>query len=349
MKVLETIFISSLLAVSLFCEVNKISTSLAQVSSASIGTDYVTRISKENSHNFTKISLPITFDMYDEEFRRRYVKVDVMHLNDTVYERTQTAISSEIGIETQYMMLEAGITPIGLDIDPSLTALLSLHTSNDFFNAKATLVRKSMENSLASYVGDREHRSEDTWGRVLKNGLEAGLSYDSKVSYNLDFAYYPVIEGENTLENSEVQVFGSVLYHVAVESLTTLDYGVRVKYDTYENNNNLFLYGYGGYFSPEEYLSGDFIFNVANVSDSSFYWKLDSSIGYESYEVNEITTTTSTLIDAYSNSDLTYSMAMSMGLHYKNNLDMIMDASFESMYEYHVAKVALSFVYFFDK
>lgn len=355
MRLLQTIFVSLLLTNSLFSAAIEEETPevvqepIIRVSNLSIGAEYKTRIAKDSSHDFTKISLPFTFEMYDEEYRRRYLKAEIMHLNDSAYKRTQTAISSAMGIETQYITLEAGITPTGATIDPSLTALLSLQTRNDFFNAKFNFIRESLENSMISYVGDMALDSDDVWGRVLKNGAELRLSYDSKLSYNLDLAYYPVIEGENTLENSEVKIVASALYHVEIESLSKLEYGIKATYDTYENNNNLFIYGYGGYFSPKEYTSGDFILNMANIYDSRLFWELESSIGYESYEVDGVQKGTASLADAYSKSAITYALAFSSGFNYKNNLDLILDISFDSMREYQEGKAKFSFVYFFGE
>jgi len=252
------------------------------------------------------------------------------------------------------MTLEVGITPVGVTIDPALTALLSFKSSNESLNLNASFLRESIDNSLLSYVGYGEESEESKqWGRVLKNGLEVGLSYKSDISYFFDIGYYPSIKGENVIDNSELKAVIQAIYHTNMNSSIQVDYGVKMQYDTYDNNSHRFTYGYGGYFSPQSYYAGNAGVDIMNSSDSRYYWKLNASLGFESYEVDGIKASSVFnpfgSVDAYSEDDLTYLFSYGAGMRFNENIDFIFDARFEREREYHIADLGLKFVYFFDK
>ncbi len=330
-------------------EEERVELPLTRISSLTAGVKYEMSMAQNGDYDFTKVSLPIDFELYDEEDRRRYIRADVLYLNDKFYnsedstERTSTdtAFSMAIGVEFDYMTLEVGVTPTGVSIDPALTGLLSFRTSNESFNMNASLLRDSIDDSLLSYIGNSEPDVNEEWGRVLKNGLELGLSYDSYISYSFDLGYYPSIKGENIIDNSELKAIAQAIYHSKVGEFTQIDYGITAQYDAYDNNSHFFTYGYGGYFSPQSYLSGSAAIDITNISDKDYYWKLNASFGFESYEIEGE--------NAYVEDALIYDFSFGVGAKFNKNLDFIFDAVFMREREYDEAALGFSFVYFFDK
>ncbi len=343
------------------------------------GLHYKRRSGLEGLHWFEKYSLPLDVDIYQNRSIHWYGDADILYLYDGFLSdnngsyldfglgetnRHDEIVSDigfqpKIGVEIPYFKFEIGSTPLGAKISPEFTWLARLNGSKDEWGAHVSFVQKGLDETMVSFVGERANKDnlEVNWGRVLKQGFEAGISYDSDITLSLDLAYYPNIHGLNIMENSELKLVSSAIYHSSIEELSFADFGILFVYDSFDKNSDLFTYGHGGYFSPQEFWLGNFIVGIGDTFGSKFYYKAKGALGFEGYIVDDVDKyplhdindgeLTGT-VAGYRNGGLTYKASLGIGYKLTNNVDLITAASFESIYSYEMLQAGFSLVYFFD-
>jgi len=350
-----------------------------KVNAVAGGLHYKKRSIASNLHSFTQYYLPIDIDIYDKSSRHWYVDADAIHLYDkfrgSYDERTlehdlgETTISGDsssntvfmpkFGLELENVTMEIGSTPIGAKIDPEITGLLSVYTTNETWNTHVNLLKTSLDDSMVSLVGQSIQNPTAQWGRVTKTGVEAGINYKSNLSASLDFGYYPSIGGENIIDNSQMKLVATLIHHTAVTDYSYLDYGFIGILDAYERNSDLYTYGHGAYFSPQDFILGNLMVDIGNISSPDYYWKAKVSLGYETFKVEDTQkypirdavvtdANLSGIVDGYTESGLTYKFALGLGFNINDNLDLLAATSFEKMYDYNLIQIGFSFVYFFE-
>jgi hypothetical protein len=349
------------------------------------GIHYKKRSIEDGLHTFTQVLVPIDLDYYTKEYWHLYLDADIMSLNDRfegsdqandtnndlgwVYEENkslnETVFMPKIGAEFKYFNIELGVTPLGASLSPDLTGKVQLHTLNEEWNFSASLIKTEIDDSMISLVGVNyvDDYNDVEWGRVVKSGLELGITRNGDVTYSLDLGYYPSFSGVNVVDNEEVKVVGSVTYHMPTVEYAYLDYGFIAVYDSYEVNSDLYTYGNGGYFSPQEFYLGSFVVDIANTTYDDFYWRARLSLGYEQFEVLDqykyplLDDNTQNLSSeqrneikyGYDESGLTYKVTLGAGYKLTDKLDIVGATSIEEIKQFNVFKAGVSLVYSFER
>ncbi len=356
-----------------------------EVDAVAGGVHYKRRSIEDGLHSFTQISIPLDFDYYTKKYGHYYVDADILSLFDEfegspqrysleqglgwTYNENKSMTNSvfipKIGAEFKYLTLELGSTPLGATISPELTGKFLVHTANETWNVSLGLLKTSIDDSMLSLVGVNytDDGTDIEWGRVVKSGAELGLSYNSDLTYSLDVGYYPNFDGLNVVENEEFKVVGSVTYHMPTTNYSYLDYGFIAVYDSYDVNSDLYTYGHGGYFSPNDFFLGSFVVDIADISSEIFYWKARLSLGYETFKVNNqykypVKDNNTDYLnaeeleevkDGYTENGITYKMAIGAGYTLTDQLDIVGALSFEEMKLFNVIEAGFSLVYTFEK
>ena len=351
-----------------------------KVSLSANGFHYSKRSIEDGLHSFTQYYIPMDIDIYDETYGHLYIDADILYLYDEFqgsnelntltyglgsnYNENKTSSNTTFlpnaGIETEYMTFELGSTPLGADIVPKLMGAIAFHGSYQNLNMNLKFLRKGDNDSMLSSVGENLDAKgrEIKWGRAFKSGVELDMSYNSIISYGLSFSSYPTIEGHHIKDNAQTKAVASMSYSADIDSFTYLNYSFIAVYDTYDFNSDLFTYGHGGYFSPQDFLLGNFIVDIANIVNDDFYWKFKISLGYENFTVDDVTQYP--VLDAnseglygevqgYKEQGFTYKINLASSYRLSRNLDMIGAVSYEQMYKFKDISAGFSFVYSFDK
>lgn len=362
----------------LLVKINKSYTINKYESAASIGMYYQSQTGLEGKNKFDKFSVPIDADYYDKEHDYHlYLDSDILYLynglissSDSSYldygfgtNTQEDALASDIGfmpkigIDYKNIKVEVGSTPIGAKLSPEITGLLSgyLRANDWMFSLK--FEQKEIDESMLAFVGERaiDGAQEVNWGRVVKRGVEAGISYDANVNLSLNLAYYPQIFGLNVEDNSETKATMTAIYHPRVESISYVDIGALVVYDSYEKNSNLFTYGHGGYFSPQDFWLGSLFAQFGDILSSDIYYQSKLALGFEGFIVedalkfplNDGVVNSGEMVDGYRDGGLTYKGAFQLGYKINNNLDLISGISVERMNGYSVQQASFALVYRF--
>ena len=359
--------------------INKSYTSNIYENSASVGMYYQSQTGLDGQSRLDKFVVPLDYDYYNKEDKYHlYFDGDLLYLYNGYLTDSggtykdfglgtstqENALASDIGfmpkvgIDYKNVRAQVGMTPIGAKIEAELTWLLSGYLTYDAWRFSLLYEQKEMDESMLSFVGERatDGPLEVNWGRMLKRGFEAGISYDANVIVSLNFGYYPSIFGLNVEDNSEMKSTLTAIYHPKVESISYVDVGALIAYDSYDKNSNLFTYGHGGYFSPQEFWLGSLYTQFGDIVNENFYYQAKLSLGFEGFIIDDAPkfplsdgiVNSAKIATGYRDGGVTYKGALQLGYKLNNNLDLISGISLERMNGYQVQQASFALVYRFE-
>ncbi len=361
-------------------KINKSYTKSYFENATSVGMYYQSQSGLTGKNRFQKYVVPVDYDYVDKQKSYHlYLDGDLLYLyngylgtnggsyldfglNATTAENDLTSdigFMPKIGLENKKYKAEIGLTPVGAKITPALTWLLSADFLYNklLFNVK--FKQEAIDETMLSFVGERAQKNslEVNWGRVLKRGFEGGISYNDIMIFSLNVGYYPKIFGLNVIDNSEFKGTFSAVYHPQVVSLSYVDLGTIIGYDSYDRNSNLFTYGHGGYFSPQEFWMGSLFVKFGDIVNNKFYYQSKLAIGFQGFVVddaekfplpsNDVSLTG--IQKGYSDGGLTYKVALQLGYNLTKNMDFVTGFSLERMNNYKVQEASFAFVYRFNE
>ena len=153
---------------------------------------------------------------------------------------------------------DVGVTPISndIDIDYAYIGKITLGTKISDKKYLFSLFRKPVKDSILSYVGNNDPYGGFPYGRVLENGVK--FEYENSFDENDSILYLALnmsnLVGENVKNNKKYE-FEALGMKYTGSSLLTYDYaGFYGMYQKFRYNENSFLYGNGGYFSPSYFV-----------------------------------------------------------------------------------------------
>ena len=140
-----------------------------------------------------------------------------------------------------------GSSPIGGAVSPTPTGSLRLSTESWFVD----LHRRTVKDSILSYTGLEDPYSSSEWGRVLRNGISAGVTRPVLNDYWVNVTGgYDFYTGENLWDNSSVN-FNAAAGRTFDRDGDEMTLGVFFTAQHYRRNSDFYTYGHGGYYSPE--------------------------------------------------------------------------------------------------
>jgi len=342
--------------------------------SLSLGVDYRTRNAYDGKNRFNIYSTPLDYDYLDPVKKYHlYFDGDLLHLSNTHIDPTtdfgfntnpwtdnksrKTGFSPTVGLDYNNIKVELGLTPMGYEIDPKPLWLLSYTHLYENFRFNAVFTQKNIDDTMLSYVGEKTiHPNSGEkvhWGRVIKQGYTASISHDmDDIILALNLEYYPKIYGQNVIENSEFKTTAMMLYFPDVEYFSFMQIGLLANYDSYDKNSDLYTYGHGGYFSPQEFWLGSLFTQFGDYINDNFYYQSKLSVGYEWYQVDDVNQFPlnpehSIIQRGYTNSGIAYKAAFQLGYKITDHLDLVSGISIENMQEYEEKRASFAFTYRF--
>lgn len=194
----------------------------------------------------------------------------------TVYE-PEIIYREEGPLAKEFMI---GTTPLNGAADP-MPRFSARVSKKDKWYVKA--LQESVRESILSYIGLEDPYGSGDWGRVLKTGAGAGMTYPVSgpywSSFNAEFDYY---WGENVADNYSVS--GTVSAGRTDNIFEgESNAGVFLTLRHFNKNSSFFTYGHGGYFSPDFFsLMGPFV-RYTKKRCCDFWFDGEISAGYLYY------------------------------------------------------------------
>jgi tetratricopeptide (TPR) repeat protein len=190
-----------------------------------------------------------------------------------------------------YLEVHVGTTPLNGPVDPTPTFEARISAADGYLD----LHRCNVKDSILSYVGQKDPYSNDEWGRVTRNGIEAGKTWPIGgqwwVSGSAGYDYYM---GDSVWDNQAVHLDAAVGQTLLFDR-DEFSYGLFFTAQHFRRNSDFYTYGHGGYYSPElmtmigpfvRYRTAvcrDYWFDV-QASAGWLYQQLDSSPFYPLFD-----------------------------------------------------------------
>jgi tetratricopeptide (TPR) repeat protein len=175
--------------------------------------------------------------------------------------------------------LEIGSTPLNADLSARVIGKAGVQYRHAQGYVQAEFYSQPIRESVLSYVGlEDPYVDGRAWGRVQETGgslqVFQGLGNDITAFAK---GSYGVITGTNTYKNDHLSLIGSVSKLFKPEGFEYITVGPAVSYEQFNNNQNQFTYGNGGYFSPQYIIQG--IIEAQALTTEGQSWLAQGSIG----------------------------------------------------------------------
>jgi len=145
-----------------------------------------------------------------------------------------------------------GITPSGGPLNAKPVGNLGMIYRDEKGYVQAELYAKAVKESILSYVGMTDPYTGKNWGAVTEDGGRVSVfrSIAPKWTIYLNGSY-GTLDGTNVKNNTHISGTAALAYEFTAKNFEYITLGVAASYESYDNNQNHFTYGNGGYFSPE--------------------------------------------------------------------------------------------------
>lgn len=173
---------------------------------------------------------------------------------------------------------DVGSSPLGF---PSSTMLGGIELAPQIGTARIRLTgeRRSVEDSLLSWAGQRDQFSGRNWGNVVRTGGRGQVELPLGPGYIYAGGGYSVFEGQNVASNARIEGGAGFSYPVIRGASGDLSVGTDLVYFAYDRNQSQFTYGSGGYFSPQSYTAFNVPVDFRGRSGDLTY-RLGATAGY---------------------------------------------------------------------
>ena len=169
----------------------------------------------------------------------------------------QSAAGAALGLAVKIgdFAADIGTTPIGFDGIEAVGGLTWSPRLGRSGQAKAWIERRPVTDSVIAYAGTRDPLTDHRYGRVMRAGGGASLSYDDGDSGLYGDGSYYRYDGQHVADNSSYQVNLGGYIRPYRRGETVVQVGFNLNQQGYDNNQNFFSLGHGGYFSPKSFTS----------------------------------------------------------------------------------------------
>lgn len=160
------------------------------------------------------------------------------------YERPDEGLKADIGTTPmgfQYTNMVGGVS-----VDRPLP-------SNTNWHYGVSASRRAVIDSVTSFAGTTDTRDGESWGGVTANGGRGDIGYDNGKVGAYGYGSYHRLVGHNVEANNRGELGGGIYYYLQNAIDQKLTVGLSATALGFENNQNFFTYGHGGYFSPQSF------------------------------------------------------------------------------------------------
>ncbi|MQT49804.1 tetratricopeptide repeat protein [Pseudomonas helleri] len=190
------------------------------------------------------------------------------------YARPDEGIKADIG--TTPMGFKYSTMAGGVSVDRPLE-------SNSNVRYGVNVSRRPVVDSVTSFAGTTDGRTGQSWGGVTANGGRGQLSYDDQEVGAYGYGSWHKLVGHNVESNSRTELGGGVYWYLQNVEDSKLTLGLSATSLSFENNQDFFTYGHGGYFSPQSYFALGVPVTWSQRNDRLTY-QLKGSVGVQHFE-----------------------------------------------------------------
>jgi Tfp pilus assembly protein PilF len=200
-----------------------------------------------------------------------------------------------VGLSVAYARPDEGIkadigtTPIGFKYSTAAGGVSVDRPFADNSNLRygVAVSRRPVTDSVTSFAGTTDERTGQSWGGVTANGGRAQLSYDNQEVGSYGYGSWHKLLGHNVESNSRAELGGGVYWYLRNAEDSKLTLGLSATGLSFENNQDFFTYGHGGYFSPQSYFALGVPVTWAQRTER-FSYQVKGSVGVQYFEQDAV-------------------------------------------------------------
>ncbi|OWT74281.1 MULTISPECIES: cellulose biosynthesis protein BcsC [unclassified Achromobacter] len=192
------------------------------------------------------------------------------------------------GYQMQGLSADVGATPLGFEysnvvggvrINGPISA-----SDGTWYSVEGS--RRAVTDSLVSFAGARDDRTDQRWGAVTSNGVQGQIGMDNKDYGVYAYGSWNKLLGHNVESNTRTEAGTGIYWNLMRESTRQLTAGLNLGTIFYDNNQRYFTYGNGGYFSPQQFYALSVPVTWAQRS-GNFSYKLQGSVGLQHFKEDD--------------------------------------------------------------
>lgn len=186
---------------------------------------------------------------------------------------------------SQGLKADLGVSPVGFLFN---TAVGGISLDRPFaegsnWRYNLNLSRRSVTDSLTSFAGARDKRTDLQWGGVTSNGGRLQLGYDNQTYGMYGYGSWHKLLGHDVESNTRSELGSGIYWYLLNNQDERLTAGLSVSGAHYANNQSFFTYGHGGYFSPQNFFSIGVPVSWAQRGPN-FSYQVQGSVGMQHIE-----------------------------------------------------------------
>lgn len=161
-------------------------------------------------------------------------------------------VGLSVGLDTRRLSGDIGLTPLGFDVVNVVGGLRLVDGGTSPLGYSAEVSRRAITDSVLSYAGVRDVRTNQVWGGVTATGLRGSLSWRADELRLYGYAGTHVLQGQGVMDNMRFELGAGTTWRGVDEPGRRVDVGLQLGYAQYRRNLRHFTLGHGGYFSPQQ-------------------------------------------------------------------------------------------------
>ncbi|SEM53050.1 Uncharacterized conserved protein HemY, contains two TPR repeats [Variovorax sp. YR750] len=208
--------------------------------------------------------------------------LDALRNGTSAGQQNASGVGLNVGYEGKNFEAGIGTTPLGFPTTNVVGNVTFKGSFGDSWNYKADISRRAVTDSVLSFAGAKDERTNERWGGVVATGVRGDIGYDDGTYGVYSYLAAHGITGKNVQSNSRVETGGGAYLHLLNNPNSKLTLGMNIGLMGYEKNLSYYTFGQGGYFSPQSFVSVAFPVDWSGRSDR-LSWRVNASLGVQSF------------------------------------------------------------------
>ncbi|MGJ7552547.1 cellulose synthase subunit BcsC-related outer membrane protein [Variovorax sp. RB3P1] len=200
----------------------------------------------------------------------------------TTNQQNASGVGLNVGYEGKNLEAGIGTTPLGFPTTNVVGNVTFKGGFGDSWTYKADLSRRAVTDSVLSFAGAKDERTNERWGGVVATGARGDIGYDDGTYGVYGYLAAHGITGKNVASNSRFETGGGAYLHLLNSASSKLTLGMNIGLMGYDKNLSYYTFGQGGYFSPQSFVSVAFPVDWTGRADR-LAWRVNASLGVQSF------------------------------------------------------------------
>jgi cellulose synthase operon protein C len=199
--------------------------------------------------------------------------------------QTATGVGLNLSYVEKWLSVDAGTTPLGFTVSNFVGGIEIAPTIGQDLVLRLTGERRAVTDSLLAYAGSVDPRTGVTYGGVTRTRVHGQLEFSPGQANFYAGGGYDWLNGQNVESNTELELGAGGSYPVYKTPADEVRVGLNLIYFGYGTNEDHFTDGYGGYFSPQDYVAA--VVPVTwTANRGPLTYTLGASVGLQSFTAN---------------------------------------------------------------